>query len=143
MLLYSELLAMHVSRPVRLDSDHVIVLDDELREIALEIVRNNALDKVRIGLDFFDASINRVAAWTIGTRNMIKALLYALLLPNEHLKMLQEEGNFTERLALMEEFKTYPFGAIWDYYCEQMGVPVKENWLDEVKLHEKEVMLKR
>lgn len=133
MLLYSDKLALHVSRPVRWDSDHVVTLDDELKEISLEIVRNNALDKVMIGLDFFDASINRVAAWTIGTRNMIKSLLYAMLVPNNHLKLLQEEGNFTERLALMEEFKTYPFGAIWDYYCEQMGVPVKETWLEDVK----------
>ena len=143
MLLYSDLLAMHVSRPVRWDSDHVIVLDDELREIALEIVRNNALDKVRIGLDFFDASINRVAAWTIGTRNMIKSLLYALLTPNEHLRHLQEDGNFTERLALMEEFKTYPFGAIWDYYCEKNGVPVRENWIEEVRNYEEAVLSKR
>lgn len=143
MLLYSEKLALHVSRPVRWDSDHVIILDDELREIGLEIVRNDAIDKVMIGLDFFDASINRVAAWTIGTRNMIKSLLYALLIPNEYLKKLQDEGNFTERLALMEEFKTYPFGAIWDYYCENMGVPVKENWLKEVKTYEENVQLKR
>lgn len=143
MLLFSEKLALHVSRPVRWDSDHVVILDDELKEIALEIVRNDALNRVIIGLDFFDASINRVAAWTIGTRNMIKALLYAMLVPNEHLKQLQEEGNFTERLALMEEFKTYPFGAVWDYYCEKMGVPVRESWLEEVKAYEQEVLLKR
>ncbi|WP_407271202.1 L-rhamnose isomerase [Radiobacillus sp. PE A8.2] len=143
MLLYSDKLALHVSRPVRWDSDHVVILDDELREIGLEIVRNDALDRVMIGLDFFDASINRVAAWTIGTRNMIKSLLYALLTPNEHLKQLQEDGNFTDRLALMEEFKTYPFGAIWDYYCDQMGVPVKEAWLDEVKSYEEAVLSKR
>ncbi len=143
MLLYSDKVALHVSRPVRWDSDHVVTLDDELREIALEIVRNDALNKVIIGLDFFDASINRIAAWTIGTRNMIKALLYAMLVPNEHLKQLQEEGNFTERLALIEEFKTYPFGAIWDYYCEQMGVPVKESWLEEVKSYEKDVLSQR
>ncbi|WP_077624578.1 L-rhamnose isomerase [Sediminibacillus massiliensis] len=143
MLLYSDQLALHVSRPVRWDSDHVVIFDDELKEIGLEIVRNGALDKVRIGLDFFDASINRVAAWTIGTRNMIKALLYAMLQPNEHLKQLQEEGNFTDRLALMEEFKTYPFGAIWDYYCEKMGVPAKETWLEEIKQYEKDVLLKR
>ncbi|MBU7591499.1 L-rhamnose isomerase [Metabacillus halosaccharovorans] len=143
MLLYSDKLALHVSRPVRWDSDHVVTLDDELKEIALEIVRNDALDKVMIGLDFFDASINRVAAWTIGTRNMIKSLLNAMLVPNDHLKQLQEEGNFTERLALMEEFKTYPFGAIWDYYCEQNGVPVKETWLEDVKKYENEVLSKR
>ncbi|MFY0762340.1 L-rhamnose isomerase [Metabacillus dongyingensis] len=143
MLLYSDKLALHVSRPIRWDSDHVVTLDDELKEIALEIVRNDALDRVMIGLDFFDASINRVAAWTIGTRNMIKAMLYAMLVPNEHLKQLQKEGNFTERLALIEEFKTYPFGAIWDYYCEKMNVPVKETWLEDVKKYEKEVLSKR
>ncbi len=143
MLLFSEKLALHVSRPVRWDSDHVVILDDELREIALEIVRNDALDKVMIGLDFFDASINRVAAWTIGTRNMIKALLYGMLMPNKQLKELQENGNFTDRLALMEEFKTYPFGAIWNYYCEMMNVPVKEQWLEKVKEYEENTLLKR
>ncbi|WP_026675652.1 L-rhamnose isomerase [Alkalihalobacterium bogoriense] len=143
MLLYSEKLALHVSRPVRWDSDHVVTFDDELKEIALEIVRNDAIDDVMIGLDFFDASINRIAAWTIGTRNMIKALLYAMLLPNEYLKQLQEKGDFTERLALLEEFKSYPFGAIWNYYCEMMDVPVKETWLQDVKSYEQEVLSKR
>ncbi|WP_342506046.1 L-rhamnose isomerase [Sporosarcina sp. FSL K6-2383] len=143
MLIFENKLALHVSRPVRWDSDHVVTFDDELREIALEIVRNDALDKVMIGLDFFDASINRVAAWTIGTRNMIKSLLYALLTPNDYLKNLQEEENFTERLALMEEFKTYPFGAIWDYYCAKMNVPAKETWLENVKTYEAEVQSKR
>jgi len=143
MLLFSDKLALHVSRPVRWDSDHVVILDDELKEIGLEIVRNNAIDKVLIGLDFFDASINRVAAWTIGTRNMIKALLNALLMPNEKLKQLQERGNFTERLALMEEFKTYPFGAVWDYYCETMNVPVRETWLENVKAYEQDVLAQR
>ncbi|WP_203248068.1 L-rhamnose isomerase [Sporosarcina beigongshangi] len=143
MLIFEDKLALHVSRPVRWDSDHVVTFDDELREIALEIVRNDALDKVMIGLDFFDASINRVAAWTIGTRNMIKSLLYALLTPTDYLKNLQEEENFTERLALMEEFKTYPFGAIWDYYCAKMNVPAKETWLENVKTYEAEVQSKR
>lgn len=143
LLLYSDRLALHVSRPVRWDSDHVVTFDDELKEIALEIVRNNALDQVMIGLDFFDASINRVAAWTIGTRNMLKALLYALLTPNEHLRELQEKGDYTKRLALMEELKTYPFGAIWDYYCDQMNVPIKEEWLSEVDEYEAQVLLKR
>ncbi|API92946.1 L-rhamnose isomerase [Virgibacillus pantothenticus] len=143
MLLFSDELALHVSRPVRWDSDHVIILDDELREIGLEIIRNEALNKVRIGLDFFDASINRVAAWTIGTRNMIKSLLYALLTPNDYLRDLQEKGNFTERLALMEELKTYPFGAIWDYYCEGMKVPTGMAWLDEVNKYEAAVLTKR
>ena len=143
LLLFSEKVALHVSRPVRWDSDHVVILDDELREIGLEIVRNDALDRVIIGLDFFDASINRVAAWTIGTRNMIKALLYALLMPNDYLKKLQDEGNYTERLALLEEFKTYPFGVIWDKYCEEMNVPTQESWLDEINQYEKEVLSKR
>lgn len=143
MLPFNDRLALHVSRPVRWDSDHVVTLDDELKEIALEIVRNDALDKVSIGLDFFDASINRIAAWTIGTRNMIKALLYAHLLPHEHLKQLQEDGNYTERLALLEEFKTYPFGAVWDYYCAKMEVPVGEKWLEDVKQYEEDVLFKR
>ncbi|PAE25770.1 L-rhamnose isomerase [Bacillus sp. 7894-2] len=143
MLLYADQLALHVSRPVRWDSDHVVTLDDELREIALELVRCGALDKVKLGMDFFDASINRVAAWVIGTRNMIKALLYALLTPNDYLIELQERGQFTDRLALMEEFKTYPFGAVWDYYCQTMGVPVKETWLGEIKKYEEEVLAKR
>lgn len=143
LLLFSDKLALHVSRPVRWDSDHVVILDDELREIGFEIVRNNAIDKVLIGLDFFDASINRIAAWSIGTRNMLKALLYALLMPHDYLRELQDSGNFTERLALMEEFKTYPFGAIWDYYCQEMGVPVQENWLNEIKIYEQEVLFQR
>src|SRR5690625_78534 len=143
MLLFNDKLALHVSRPVRWDSDHVITLDDELKEVGLEIVRNDALDKVMIGLDFFDASINRVAAWTIGTRNMIKSLLSALLTPDDYLKKLQDDGNFTDRLAIMEEFKTYPFGAIWDYYCEQMGVPAQESWMEDIKAYEKEVLSKR
>ncbi|MFL0251352.1 L-rhamnose isomerase [Clostridium neuense] len=143
MLLFFDKVALHVSRPVRWDSDHVIVFDDELKEIAKEIVRNDAIDRVIIGLDFFDASINRIAAWTIGTRNMIKALLFAMLMPNEKLKDLQDEGNFTERLALMEEFKTYPMGDVWNYYCAINNVPVKEDWLSEVKKYEEEVLSKR
>ncbi|MBU3114058.1 L-rhamnose isomerase [Clostridium lacusfryxellense] len=143
MLLFNDKVALHVSRPVRWDSDHVILLDDEIKELAKEIVRNDALDRVIIGLDFFDASINRIAAWTIGTRNMIKALLSAMLTPNEKLKELQDEGNFTERLALMEEFKTYPMGDIWNYYCEKNNVPVAEKWLDDVKDYEKSELNKR
>lgn len=136
MLLFNEKVALHVSRPVRWDSDHVVTFDDELKEIALEIVRNDAISRVMIGLDYFDASINRIAAWTIGTRNTIKALLYALLTPHHYLTQLQEESNFTERLVLMEELKSYPFGAVWDYYCEQMGVPVQEQWLKNVEQYE-------
>lgn len=143
MLLFNDKVALHVSRPVRWDSDHVILLDDEIKELAKEIVRNDALGRVIIGLDFFDASINRIAAWTIGTRNMIKALLSAMLTPNEKLKELQDQGNFTERLALMEEFKTYPMGDIWNYYCEKNNVPVAEKWLDDVKDYEKSELNKR
>lgn len=143
MYLFSDKVALHVSRPVRWDSDHVVILDDELKEIAKEIVRNDAIDRTIIGLDFFDASINRIAAWVIGTRNMIKALLNAMLMPHSKLIELQEEGNFTERLALMEELKTYPMGDIWNYYCELNNVPVKEEWLKEVKEYEKEVLSKR
>ncbi|MBM7540308.1 L-rhamnose isomerase [Amphibacillus cookii] len=143
LLLFSDKVALHVSRPVRWDSDHVVTFDDELKEIGLEIVRNDAIDKVMIGLDFFDASINRIAAWTIGTRNMLKALLYGLLMPNEQLKAYQEEGHFTDRLAILETFKTYPFGAIWDYYCQLMGVPVEMDWMQDVREYEKQELLNR
>lgn len=143
LLCFNDKVALHVSRPVRWDSDHVVIFDDELREIGLEIVRNNALDKILIGLDFFDASINRIAAWTIGTRNMIKALLYALLLPNEQLQQWQEEGNFTDRLATFEAFKTYPFGAIWDYYCVEQGVPTEDEWMETVREYEENELSKR
>jgi L-rhamnose isomerase len=143
LLLFNEKVALHVSRPVRWDSDHVVTFDDELKEIAHEIIRADAHERVNIGLDFFDASINRVAAWTIGTRNTVKALLYALLEPTNHLKELQEQGNFTERLALLEEFKTYPFGAIWDEYCQRQQVPVKESWLNDIKEYEENIQSKR
>lgn len=143
LLLFNEEIALHVSRPVRWDSDHVVIFDDELKEIGLEIVRNQALDRVRIGLDFFDASINRVAAWTIGTQNMIKALLYGLLMPNELLTKHQDEGNYTERLAIFEAFKTLPFGAVWDHYCEKMNVPVGYQFMEEVYRYEEEILSKR
>jgi L-rhamnose isomerase len=134
---------LHVSRPVRWDSDHVVILDDELLAIAQEIVRGIYLKRVHIGLDFFDASINRVAAWTIGTRNMIKALLLALLEPIAKLRQSEKDGDFTRRLAILEEIKTLPFGAVWDYYCEQQDVPVGLAWLDVVKQYENDVLLKR
>ncbi len=136
-------LLLHVSRPVRWDSDHVVILDDELNAIAQELVRNDFIPKTNIALDFFDASINRIAAWTIGTRNTRKALLAALLEPTAALKKVEAEGDFTSRLALLEEFKTYPMGAVWDYYCLKHDVPVKEAWLDEVKAYEKDVLSKR
>lgn len=143
LLCFNDQVALHVSRPVRWDSDHVIIFDDELKEIGLEIVRNDALDKVKIGLDFFDASINRVAAWAIGTRNIIKSLLYGLLMPNDQLKEWQDEGNYTQRLATFEQFKMMPFGAIWDYYCEQMDVPAENDWMKEVLKYEEKELSKR
>lgn len=143
MLLFNDKIALHVTRPVRWDSDHVVLFDDETKEIAKEIVRNDALDRVLLALDFFDASINRVAAWTVGMRNMQKALLYALLSPNKRLKELQDTNQFTELMAMQEELKTYPFGDVWDYFCEKNHVPVKGDWLKEVKKYEEEVLLKR
>lgn len=143
MLLFHDKVALHVTRPVRWDSDHVVLFDDETKEIAKEIVRNYAMDRVLVGLDFFDASINRVAAWTVGMRNMQKAMLYALLQPYEMLKEAQDQGDFTQIMVINEELKTYPFNDIWDYYCEINQVPVREIWYDEVKKYETEVLTKR
>lgn len=143
LLTYFDKLPLHITRPVRWDSDHVVALDDEVKEIAKEIVRNDALEKVLIGLDFFDASINRVAAWVIGTRNVQKALLFALLQPHAKLKALQDNGDFTQLLMLQEELKSMPFGDIWDYYCQQQGVPAGSEWYDAVMEYEKDVLLKR
>ncbi|MFM9331654.1 L-rhamnose isomerase [Paenibacillus mesotrionivorans] len=134
---------LHVSRPIRWDSDHVVIMDDELMDIARELERHNLYSTTHIGLDFFDASINRIAAWVIGARNTIKAILRAKLEPVELLKKVELEKDYTTRLALVEEFKSYPFGAIWDHYCEKMGVPVREEWLNQVKTYEKDVLLKR
>ena len=142
-LLFVNELLLHVSRPVRWDSDHVVIYDDELRAIACEIMRGNFQDRVHIGLDFFDGSINRIAAWTIGTRSMQKALLYAALEPSAMLKKLEIEGDYTSRLALMEEIKTLPFSAVWDMYCEMENVPLRSEWLSEVKNYEKEVLSNR
>jgi L-rhamnose isomerase len=134
---------LHVSRPVHWDSDHVVILNDELVAISKEIIRGDYLDRVHIGLDFFDASINRIAAWVIGTRSMIKALLIALLEPAEMLKALENDGNFTERLAMLEELKAMPFGAVWDYYCLKSDVPIGYNWLKEVRDYEASIISKR
>jgi L-rhamnose isomerase len=142
-LLYLPEILLHVSRGVRWDSDHVVILSDDLRAIAEEIVRGDYLSRVHIGLDFFDASINRVAAWVIGTRCMIKALLIALLEPTDRLRALEAEGDLTGRLALLEELKTMPFGAVWDAYCERQGVPPGAKWLDSVKNYEKNVLAQR
>ena len=143
LLLFNEKIALHVTRCVRWDSDHVVILDDETREIAKEIVRNDALDRVFIALDYFDASINRVAAWVVGMRNMQKALLSALLLPNEKLAAYQNAADFTKMLALSEETKTLPFGEIWDEYCRVSVAPVGAAWLDEVDAYERDVLSKR
>ena len=134
---------LHVSRGVRWDSDHVVTLSDELKAIAEEIIRGDYLNRVHIGLDFFDASINRVAAWVIGTRNMIKALLIALVEPYSQLKDMELNGDNTGRLALMEELKSMPFGAIWDYYCLKNGVPIGMNWFDEIRHYETKILSKR
>jgi L-rhamnose isomerase len=142
MLLFSDKVALHVTRPVRWDSDHVVLFDDETKEIAKEIVRNGS-DKVLLSLDFFDASINRISAWVVGMRNMQKALLNALLLPNEKLSELQNSRQLSELMMLQEELKLYPVGDVWHYFCEINGVAQKEDWFNEIKVYEKEVLSKR
>jgi L-rhamnose isomerase len=143
MLPFLDHILLHVTRSVRWDSDHVVVLDDETQAIANEIVRNGFEDKVHIGLDFFDASINRIAAWVIGTRNMKKALLRALLDPTDTLRLAENALDYTTRLALMEEQKSMPWSAVWDHYCEQSGCGVGAGWLASVKQYEKEVLSAR
>jgi L-rhamnose isomerase len=142
-LMYLDEILLHVSRGVRWDSDHVVLLSDELEAIAQELVRGDYLGRVHIGLDFFDASINRVAAWVIGARCMLKALLLAMLEPADTLRRLEAEGDTTARLALLEEQKTLPFGAVWDRYCCDQGVPSGNDWLVEVKAYERDVLSKR
>ncbi|WP_349669224.1 L-rhamnose isomerase [Lacrimispora sp.] len=142
MLLFFDKVALHVTRPVRWDSDHVVLFDDETKEIAKEVVRGGA-DRVLLALDFFDASINRLSAWVVGMRNMQKALLNALLLPNEKLAALQESRNFTELMMLQEELKLYPIGDVWNYFCELNGVPAKEDWFSQITAYEKEVLADR
>ena len=136
-------LLLHVSRPVRWDSDHVVCFDDELQQIAKELVRSGHLEKVHIGLDFFDASINRVAAWVIGTRNMVKALLFAMLEPIQNVRKVELELDYTQRLVMFEELKSMPWTAVWDYHCQQQGVPAGLTWFDEIKQYEKDVLSKR
>lgn len=136
-------IALHITRGIRWDSDHVLTFDDETREIAKEIVRCDALDRVYMALDYFDASINRVAAWTVGFRSWQKALLSALCTPNAALKALQDENRLTELFVMHEELKTLPFGAVWDEYCERCGIPAGAKWFEEVEKYEKEVLLKR
>jgi L-rhamnose isomerase len=139
-LTFLDEILLHVSRGVRWDSDHVVILSDELRAIAEEVVRGDYLGRVHLGLDFFDASINRVAAWVIGTRCLLKALLIALLEPTAVLRELEAGGDFTGRLAMLEELKTMPAGAVWDYYCLRQDVTVGPAWLDEVRRYERDVL---
>ena len=141
LLLFNEKIALHVTRAVRWDSDHVVIFDDETKEIAKEIVRNNALDRVFIATDYFDASINRISAWVTGVRSMQKALLFALLQPSEAMKTLQDESNFTDIMYLSEEMKTMPFGDVWNEFLDREGVT--RNYLAEVKKYEAEVLAKR
>ncbi len=143
MLCYFDRIPLHVTRPVRWDSDHVVRLDDELKEIAMELVRNDALQKAMIGLDFFDASINRVAAWVVGTRNMQKALLNALLLPHRQLAELQETQQFTELMVKQEAMKMMPLGAVWEEFCNRSGVPADDEWLADIQQYETDVLRKR
>ena len=142
-LTYVDEILLHVSRGVRWDSDHVVTLTDELQAIAQEIVRGNYLNRVHIGLDFFDASINRIAAWTIGTRNALRALLLALLEPIDLLRDLENSGDYTGRLALLEELKGLPFGAVWDYHCLQQDVPIGVSFMDEIRAYESDVLSQR
>ena len=136
-------IALHITRPIRWDSDHVVIFDDETKEMAKEIVRNDALGRVYMALDFFDASINRIAAWTVGIRSWQKALLQALCTPNEEFKKLQDENELTKLLVMQEEVKTLPFGDVWDEYCRRCSAPVGRVWFDEVEKYEKDVLLKR
>ena len=136
-------LLLHVSRGVRWDSDHVVTMTEELQAIAQELVRGGLLGRVHIGLDFFDASINRVAAWIIGTRCTLRALLMALLEPTAKLRELEAEGDYTSRLAMLEELKALPFGAIWDHYCQRHNVPIGSAWLEPVKRYERDVLSQR
>lgn len=143
LLAFRDKVPLHVTRAMHWDSDHVVTLTDDLKEIAQEIVRCGAEDKVLVGLDYFDGSINRVAAWVIGTRNMQKALLWALLMPNDLLRRMQAENDYTGLLALHEEIKTLPFGAVWEEYCERQGVEPTAKWLLNIKEYEQDVLLKR
>ncbi len=142
-LAYDKKMALHVTRGVRWDSDHVVLFDDETKELCKEIVRCDGLDRVFIALDYFDASINRVSAWVTGFRNLQKALLYALLEPNAELKKLQDEGNWSKLMVMLEEEKTMPFGDIWDEYCRVCGKPLDGQWYGEIEKYEAEVQSKR
>ena len=142
-LTFDKKMALHVTRPVRWDSDHVVLFDDETREICKEIVRCDALDRVFIALDYFDASINRISAWVTGFRNLQKALLFALLQPNKTLKALQDESNFSKLMVAQEELKSYPFGDVWEEYCRSCGKPQDGEWFPKIEEYEKNVLSRR
>jgi len=142
-LAFDKKMALHVTRGVRWDSDHVVLFDDETKEICKEIVRCDGLDKVFIALDYFDASINRVSAWVTGFRNLQKALLFALLEPHAQLAQLQNEGNFTKLMVMQEELKTMPFGAVWEEYCRRCGKPLDGRWYPIIEQYEHDVQAKR
>ena len=142
-LLYLDQLLFHFSRGIRWDSDHVLTLNDPLKDLALEIVRADALKKSAIALDFFDASINRIGAYVTGTRAAQKALLYALLEPTGRIRKLEQEGRLFERLALMEELKTMPYGDVWNHWCEAQNVPPADRWISQVIQYQKDVLAKR
>ncbi|HJR81694.1 MAG TPA: L-rhamnose isomerase [Anaerolineales bacterium] len=143
LLLYLDQMLLHVSRGVRWDSDHVVTFNDDLQAITQEIVRNDGLERIHIGLDYFDASINRVAAWTIGARNTLRALLMALLEPHDMLRAYELEGDYSSRLALQEELKSMPFHAVWDYYCAKKNVPVGMEFMNVIKDYEKNELSNR
>ncbi len=143
LLCFFDEIALHITRPIRWDSDHVVLFDDETKEMAKEIVRSGATDRVYMALDYFDASINRISAWTVGFRSWQKALLNALLTPNDMLKELQDSNQLTKLMVLSEEVKTLPFGDVWAEYCEREGVIADESWFNEIEKYENEVLAKR
>lgn len=142
-LQYADKLLLHLSRGIRWDSDHVVLFNDDVKQVFHELIRGNALDRVYIALDFFDASINRIGAWAIGTRAVMQAMLYALLEPVEKLQEYEVRGDGAGKLALLERMKAMPFGTVWDQYCLQQDVPIGMAWLDEVKKYERDVLMKR
>lgn len=142
-LLFSKELLLHVSRPIRWDSDHVVILNDDLQALCLELVRSKRMKDIYIGLDFFDGTLNRIGAYAIGARATLKALLFALLEPHNKLVESERKGDYFSRLALMEEMKTMPFGAVWDYYCASAGAPAEKEIIPSVKEYEKKVLAKR
>ncbi|HIY45552.1 MAG TPA: L-rhamnose isomerase [Candidatus Borkfalkia excrementipullorum] len=142
-LTFSDELLLHVSRGVRWDSDHVVAYNEELQSVFNEINRAEAFSKVNIAFDFFDASINRIGAWVIGARNTLKAILVSLLEPVELLRKVEREGDWAGRLGYLEELKSLPFGAVWDRYCEMNGVPVRDKWISEMRVYEKDVLSRR